>query len=218
MAYPDLTDQLTRLRMALDEPTARMWSDAELTTIINDAERNIAVNAGCIVHLDYLTLTANTRAVAFSGYGVKYVAYMSTDGYHSSLRRITVNHFGRVKCNGIYPQYYAVWDGNLLIEPIPTKAYTLSCYVIDFPASFMSAGTDKPEIPKAFHEDILYYSAYLALIKRGEFKKAGEYYEKYVGSINRKMALDMPPEYVAGKNDSLLPDAILRQQPQQGGR
>jgi hypothetical protein len=217
MAFPDLSDILTRCRSVLNESTAAMWSDAELYTIINDAERDIAVKTGCIENVDEKVTVAGTRTVDYTGYDVKYVEFVPTGGTPVGLRRISINHLGRVKTAGIHPQYYAVWGSKIIIEPKPTKVYALNVCVADYPSTYMSTSTDEPEIQKEFHEDILSYVPYMSLFKPGKFRASQDHYKKYITSLTRKSALVAERDAEREKM-YLLPEQILRQEPPQPQR
>ena len=196
-AWPDLSVIRSRVRSLINEPSTSIFlTDAVLNRFINEADRDIAVKTGCIESTDSGTTSSGSRSVAFSGYKVKYVEYVTASG-PIGIQRATLKHFGRVQVTDATPQYWAQWGSNILIEPVPsTTPYTLTLYVADFPAGDMAADTDEPSVPSEFHEDIVQYALFRSLLRDRKWQMAAYTYNKYIESImaKKRMLIDQQPD------------------------
>jgi hypothetical protein len=67
-------------RAVLDETTASFFTDVNILSWINEAERDIAAKTGCIEIISQITTTINNRLVAFIGNKVNSVEYIGSGG------------------------------------------------------------------------------------------------------------------------------------------
>lgn len=188
MAFPDLTDIRSRVRSLVNESSSSTFlPDTVLNRFINEAERDIAAKAGCLESINSAVTVNATRLVAFTAYKVKYVEYVPTSGNRIGLQKITLKHLGHVQMNATLPQYWTQWGSNIVLEPISgATVYTLSVTSAGYPSSSMSADTDEPLIPVSYHEDIIQYALFRALLRDRKFQQAAFVYNKYIESIQSK--------------------------------
>jgi len=137
-----LATLITRVRALLNEDTADFWTDAQLTRMVNDAERDIAIRTGCIKNIDTLTATINTRLITFAGYKVGYLEYSEL-----GLPKTMPGQVGRGPASGITPEKWFENGTSVGIEPIPTIAYTFQAYLHDYPSAEMSADAHTSKLP-----------------------------------------------------------------------
>jgi hypothetical protein len=168
-----LQNMVTTIRYYLREATASFWSDTEIKALINRAIRDIAERTGCIQHIDSVSTTGGVRDVSCTGYRTVAVEYIPASGRGRYLKLITPTMSGHVfiGLNG-EPEYWFEEDNGIGIEPVPDAAYSLRLYVADYPAGDLTANTQVPEIPPAFRQLIIWYAAYVALIKDKKFTLA----------------------------------------------
>jgi hypothetical protein len=178
MAWPSLLDIRTNVRDVLNEPTASKWSDAELTRLVNDAERDICIKTGCLDAVVSASTTNGSRLVSFTGHKVKYVEYVAAT--RIGLQKISPKVLGHVKIDGITPQFWFQWGTSVAIEPMPTAVYALYLYVSQYPSVEMSGNTDTPSIPVNCHPLFVDYVLFRAYLKVKKFGMAGGHYQQYI--------------------------------------
>ena len=167
-----LEDLRDRARDILNEDTADFWSDAQLTRLINDAEREIAIKAMCIQHIDSLSTSASTRVVAYSGYRCMFLEHLVSTTEGLGLRKILPLNAGRQWEEGSTPQKWYESGSNICIEPILVATSNLNAYVVDYPAQEMSNNPDLPSIPPAYRPLIILYTLAQALKKEKRFSQS----------------------------------------------
>ena len=167
-----LKDIRTRVRDILNEDTADFWSDAQLTRLINDAEREIAIKAMCIQHIDSLSTSASTRVVAYSGYRCMFLEHLISTTEGLGLRKILPLNAGRQWEEGSTPQKWYESGSNICIEPILVATSNLNAYVVDYPAQEMSNNPDLPSIPPAYRPLIILYTLAQAIKKEKRFSQS----------------------------------------------
>lgn len=169
-----LQNMITTIRYYLRESTASFWSDAEITSYINRAVRDVSERTGCIQRIDTTATTASMRTVSFNGYRVTAVEYVPVTGRSRYLKLVTPSMVGHVFVglqNG-EPEYWFEEDDDIGIEPLPNDAYPLRLYVADYPTADLSVNTQVPEVPPAFRQIIVWYAVYMALVKDKKFSIA----------------------------------------------
>lgn len=207
MAWPDFSDIQTRVRDLLNESTAGMFTDAAIKRWINDGERDIAIKALCLESIYSKTTTASTRTVATPYNKVMHVEYVPGSGNPVGLVKITPLHVGNVPVDGSTPQYWFPWGKTIGIEPLSASTYTLNVYASILPTIEMSDNTDEPQIPKAFHEDIVTYAVYRGLIRKWMFRASAGEYVKYISSIQAKRDLIIE-RYKTYHLETRMPDRV----------
>lgn len=172
----------TDLRNRLEESSSRFWSDAELTTWLNEACRAVARRAETIQSFDTsvagvvgtqkYTLPSNVIRV----HRVEFVPTGSTQQYpllpstDDELQNIVgVNPLQQSS----YPSYFTIWgmpggsgDAALKMKvyPVPAQTGTFQIYYYRQPAT-MTADGDIPEIPAGWDDLLVTYAESVALMK-----------------------------------------------------
>ncbi len=157
-----LSTMITRIRSLLAEISVSFWSNAQITSYINEAIRDIAKQTGCIQHIDSATTTTSTHLVAFTGLKCHAVEYIPTSGTRKSLIKISPLEVGHNTFDGVTPQFWFEDGSNVGIDPIPDTTYNLSLYISDYPTADLSVNTEIPCIPPAFRSLITPYAVALA--------------------------------------------------------
>jgi hypothetical protein len=184
MSWPSLSDIRTEVRYHLDEATASLWSDAELTRHINDGEADIAAKTGCYQYVASAVTTANSRLVPFTGYKVRHAEYIPASGPHVGLIFITPKMLGNIPINdGAIPQYCFQWGQNLIVEPMPEAVYNLKLYISTWPGYLMAGNADEPLIPKEFRENLPLFAGAMAFLKAKRPMTSGILYRQYMSSL-----------------------------------
>lgn len=168
-----LTTLLSDLRSRLNELTARQWSDAQLTTWINEGARDLARRTECVRDTDDIAIvsgtasyTAPTDLVRFHKlelrldagpiYSLEYRDFHSMDQVWNGTAR---NSEGR-------PLLYTTWGTpptlQLIVFPTPTEDGDLRLYYYRFPAT-LASGSDTLEIPTGWEDAVTTYAEMMAL-------------------------------------------------------
>jgi hypothetical protein len=218
-----LSNLRTRIRDILNEDTAVFWTDAELNRYINDAERDIAIKAMCLQHIDSLaTAAAGTmpftssglldsnivetylRTVTFTGYRTQFLEYLESAAKGIGLNAIFTSLFGHTPSLGSAPVNWYGRRENLYIEPNPGSAYNLKAYVADYPSSEMAVNSDIPQIPPAFRPLIILYAVAMCLLKDRRVAQALMVYGMYVTELmyNRYNLVEIIPDTKAMTNSN----------------
>lgn len=211
MAWPDLSDLQTEIRTALRVPTSvRKLTDTILTRFINDAQREVAIEGLCIEDQVAKTTTASSRLVSYSGYHtVKRVEYVPDETSENTvtLQKIAVNQLGRMNYVGDHPQYYALWGGYVLIDPISTLVYNLIFHVAKAPTTELSAATDEPQIPKSLIQVLTPASSYRYFIRFRQWANVVSSYNEYATMTKaiRGLYVDKPDEQ---ESSYIAPDVV----------
>lgn len=152
-----LTNILLSTRTLLKESTASFWTDAILTSYINDGVRFIAEKTGCYRTIQSVSTETLVRLVPFTGYKCFAVEYNNI-----ALIKITTLQVGHAHLDSVYPQYWFEYGNYIGIEPIPPDIYSLNLYLISIPPALVN-GTDVPVIPYSLCGLITYYAVAKAL-------------------------------------------------------
>jgi len=176
-----LTTLISGVRDLLNEDSADFWTDAQLTRLINDAERDVAIQSGCIKNIDTLTATVNTRLVSFTGHKIGYLEY-ATGGL--GLMQIFPGQVGRIPTDGVTPEKWFSVGGNVGIEPIPGVAYSFNAYVHDQPSAEMSAGGNAPKVSSYTQFLIILHTLANALRKEKRYSQATQIMAIYENGID----------------------------------
>ena len=208
MAWPDFTDQQTRVRDLLNESSAGYYTDAEIKRWLNDGERDVAIKGLCIESINSKSTVANTRTIATPYNKVLYIEYIPGSGTPIGLIKISPIHVGHVAVNGITPQYWFTWGKKIGIEPIPTAVYTLNVYASILPTIEMSDTTDEPQIPTAFQLLPVRFAFIRGLLKSGKFQKAAQIYQSYISELQAGRD-SIIGKYKDRINDTKVPDVTV---------
>lgn len=189
----ELHELRERVRTILNESTAALWSDAELTSYANDGERDIAAKALCIQEVQTVTTSlylTDYRKVQFEGYKVLYVEYVPSAGSPIGLRKISPKMLGRQSYTSLgEPHYWFQWGNWVVLDPVPYSTYTLNLYVATFPTCEMSDASDTTQLPELFYNALATYMAYRALWKDGRWAQSNMMYQSYIADVLSKRSL-----------------------------
>lgn len=177
-----LTTFLTRVREQLDEPIARFWTDANLTTWINDALKDIARKTESIQSYNTsVSAVVGTNKYSFPTdlirvHRIEFVPTGSTITY--TLEPKTQDEMDRVwggfQSSSGYPQYYMIWgypggsstmEHKFQVYPVPSATGTFNLYYYRIPTD-LTSGSDVAQIPNGWDDLVVYYVCYRALQKR----------------------------------------------------
>ena len=201
-----LSDVRTIMRDILNEPVASKWTDAQLNLMINHGERDTAIKTGCYEGIQVLYTKAHSRIVPFAGYRVKDVEYIPASGTNIGLQRIPPKAVGHATVDGITPQFWFQWGDNIIIEPMPTVAYTLWAYVAQWPDYEMSDDADQPFIPTEFQTLLSVFGLFHAYLKVKKFGTSGLNYQKYT-AVAKVLARSLKREKDL-EADLQIPDVV----------
>lgn len=172
-----LSDIRTDVRSRLDEPTARMWSDAELNRWINEGLRDLARRTETL--LSYYTnipLIANVAKYAMPAdvirvHRLEFVPTGSNQTYPIQLS--TYQEMDQVwgvsqQIQRSYPYYAVMWGfaPNIVIQfyPVPSQGGGLNLYYYRLPKTLV-ADTDIAEVPEGWQDLVSLYCEYVSLRK-----------------------------------------------------
>uniref|UniRef100_A0A6M3XS62 Uncharacterized protein n=1 Tax=viral metagenome TaxID=1070528 RepID=A0A6M3XS62_9ZZZZ len=181
---------ITETRYILNESTASMWSDAELTAWINDAVRNISARTHCLE-------SGNTRHVLSSGTSeysigsnyifVKGVIYQSGSTTFKALKRGKILDVGNM--TGEEPSSYYEFNGKVGIYPLvdsdntSVSGNTIYILAVTLPDTLTSLSTIPT--PAAYDRAIIYYVVSQALLKDNRDGRAQTFLNQYYSEIDR---------------------------------
>ena len=163
MAYPDLTDLISRVRDRLNEATASFYSDAQITRWLNSGENDVATKSLCYESIQSKSTSNGARTVAVTAIKVHHVEYVPT-GTNLGLIKINPLQLGHLPTDGVTPQYWFQWGQVIGIEPKPTATYTLNVYTSIFPTVALAAGTSEPAISPEFIPLMIDFAVFCGLI------------------------------------------------------
>lgn len=142
---------LNKVYSIVGEKSLRNFTREELIRYLNDAERELAITAGCIQKISSATTVGASDSVAYtSAYKTKYI---EKSGY--SLMPQTFQQVGWLPASLKNPYYWFNLDSAIKLDPIPTGADTLTLYTCNEPAQEMSYRYDIANCPPEYR-DVLY--------------------------------------------------------------
>lgn len=189
-----LLEARTDLRAHLNETTTRFWTDAQLTTWINEALRDVARRTETIQ-----TFSTSIAAVAGTAeyvipadvlriHRIEFVPTGQTQIYPLQLATYNeMDQFWGVTPNQQqgYPSYAVLWGFpptvKLRLWPIPSQAGTVNVFYFRLPAS-VSADGDTIEVLAGYQDLIVLYAEYVARRKDRDptWQDAKQIYEEKI--------------------------------------
>lgn len=177
-----LTNFLTRVRSRLDEDTARFWTDAELTTWINEGANDIARRGEILQATTTINTVSGTQQYTLPNNTIRvYRVEWSRDGATgSSIIPLEYRDFNSM--DGVWwsnqkssrgdPYWFTMWGFppglNLVLYPTPDATVTAGIKVYYYRlATAASAGGDTVECPSGWEDLIADYCEYSAWRKDG---------------------------------------------------
>jgi hypothetical protein len=174
-----LTILLANVRSNIDEASARFWSDAELTTWINDALRDVARRTEEILHLPPIPLAIvagtgkyNLPVDVIRVHRIEFIPTGSTQTY--PVTKTTHEEVDRIwglnqSTQSAYPSYFVLWGtpgiaaSPLVVQfyPVPAQSGTANIFYYRVPAKLVN-GSDVAELPEGWDDVIVDYCEYRA--------------------------------------------------------
>jgi hypothetical protein len=199
MAYKHtLTNLIAATRQIIAEPTANFWSDTILTSYINDGIKMVAELSGCMRFDEIVFTIPNVREVMYSNQ-YKVVAVELLVSPRIALMRITPQQAGHVPCDGMYPQYWFEYGGQLNIEPISSRSCPLLLYTTAPPATIALA-TEIPDIPYPFRGLLPFYAAARAFNEDNKLSQSQYMMSIFLNDV-RYLAATILPNVPTGMNE-----------------
>lgn len=180
---------ITNARSILHEPSAIMWSDAELLVWVNDGTMDIVSRTHCLEAIEVEALVENQLSYALSdGYIlVKAVVYAQAAGDEKGLIRGNIQSIGHVEEVG-EPVYWAQEQDNIIVWPKPDAAHSgaghdIDVYTVSRPTAVTAS--DDVTVPACYDRALTIYVAAQAFYKDGKFAKAGRFMAEYLAELDR---------------------------------
>lgn len=192
-----LSELRTRVRDALDEDTARFWTDAQLNRWINDGAHDVARRSEVLQDTDDVTASSGTQEYTLTNdvlrvYRVEWQPGDSTANRYAleyrDFNSMDAIWWSQQKSSTGYPYWYTLWGYppqlKLIVYPTPSEDGHLFVHHYRLPAD-MSDDGDDVELPIGWDEIIINYVEYVALRKDADprWREAKEIYEEKLGQL-----------------------------------
>ena len=210
---PTLNEYITDTRRLLHDVNGNFWTDAELTSYINEARGNTVRDSGCRRILQTHTLSIGVETIAFS----------ALPQGSSTLDVLNINlYWGDSR----WPMYYMAWtDFNaqlrfwqnyngrpigfsmygyktIYIGPKPDQTYTVELDTVVLPTPLVTGADPETQIPDPFTEAVPYFAAYKAKYQEQSYGEAEifkqEYTKEILGCLNSTFTRRIPSVYQSG--------------------
>ena len=210
---PTLSDYITDTRRLLHDVNGNFWTDAELTSYINEGRANTVRDSGCKRVLQSYTLTVGVETIPFS----------SLPQGNNTLDILNINlYWGDSR----WPMYYMAWtDFNaqlrfwqnyngrpigfsmygyktIYIGPKPDQTYTVELDTVVLPTDLVSGADPDTDIPDPFTECVPFFAAYMAKFQEQSYGEAEIFKQQYtkevLGCLNSTFTRRLPSVYQSG--------------------
>jgi hypothetical protein len=212
-----LTNCLTDIRSILDEPTAQFWSNAELTTWINQGCENFAQRSRTLRTSSQLPVVAETQnyiapANLYAIYRLEFVPTSTGQVFIYPLDFMGYNEMDQAW--GVYqtfpaawPQAFTLWGNppNLTIRlfPVPDQGGFLNVFGYREPQPVVN-GTDYVDVLQGYEEAIIEYAVYKAKRKDKDpsWQESKQQYEAILTDAidNTGWYTDLPNQFTTGQS------------------
>lgn len=172
----------TQARQAYNAVGETFWSQAEILAIIWRACLEISTEAKCIERTYTTTTVSGTQEYAYptNVISIKRVTYNGVKLSPMDLRRldsITLNNTTTTITGS--PDYYAEWNGTIILFPTPDDAQELKIYSYNEPQEVVTS-SQALEVPSAFHGRIVNYVLAEMYAKDKDFNSSTYYRNLWV--------------------------------------
>ena len=182
------TAMIAKVRVLLDEPTAKKWSDANLLQFINDGMADVAARTLSYQGTEDVTLVGNTVEYTPS---TDYIAvitciYNPATGKSIGLKKGNVRSRGSTGADDFdEPVWWYEFGGKVGFYPAPTSVTTetVTVYFAKRPGT-ITAGQDILT-PAVFDNALMYFVTYQAFLMDGRIAEANNYMMLYMKEIDR---------------------------------
>jgi hypothetical protein len=184
----------TLTRTAVNEPTARFITDAEINTWIDEAAKDISIRTFCgtVVATGIATVVNCAEYSWPTAYGPEaattpiYTLGIKTilNSSKVSLQYIPMDMLGRVgqETYGIEMKW-STWQQTIYLSPVPTAIYTLTPII--WVACHLTAAGTIPRLPEYAQHLVPMYCIAMAREKRRDYETAQLYWQRYESALDR---------------------------------
>lgn len=185
---------LAAVRTLLNEETPNFWTDAEITTWIQEGSTKVSSAVLCVEDVQDITLIAATLEYAsLDGAGDDVDKILSTfavlyeDGStpkeYTALTKIHPRMIGAVAHGDDGPvRHYWHFNDNIGVWPMITS--TESGEGATLRVFFSKVTDDVTALPDVMQSIVINYAAYKALLKDRKYNSAGVFYSQYAAELN----------------------------------
>ncbi len=210
---PTLNEYITETRRLLHDVNGNFWTDAELTSYINDARGHTVQDSGCRRILQNFTLTV----------GDETIDYLDLPQGNNTIDILNINlYWGDSR----WPMYYMAWtDFNaqlrfwqnyngrpigfsiygaktIYIGPKPDQAYEIELDTVVLPSPLVTGSQSDTDIQSPFYEAVAYYAAHKAKYQEQSYGESEifkqEYTKQILGALNSTFTRRLPSVYQSG--------------------
>ena len=181
---------ITNARYYLNEPTAVLWSDAELLVWVNEGSTDIAARTHSMVAIDNISLVANQIEYTIEEpstnlySGILAVIYINPSSVRVGLIKSNPRSIGHSSASGIPTYWYEIGDKIGIYPKLSTvTTNSIDVYYVERPAS-VSSGTNIL-IPAQYDNALIKYVASRAWLKDGQFAKSNRLHAEYLEELDR---------------------------------
>lgn len=219
MPGPNISTYLLQVRLLLHDPNAQFYTDATLSSFIDQARQQVSAEGEMLRGIGSVTTTVNVQLYAHSGVAVPTTINVSSLLKIRTIRRpSSVIYSGNV--SGDLPLEGRSWDwfnwywltlgphppgpprawapfvdgndGSFYIAPSPNASnYTLSIDGVWLPSNL--TGVSTPDIiPQMWTDAVQYYACYLACLDGQRYSDADHMLELYELHMGRARSMVTP--------------------------
>ena len=210
---PTLNEYITDTRRLLHDVNGNFWTDAELTSYINEGRANTVRDSACKRVLQTHTLSV----------GLETISYVNLPEGTNTLDVLNVNlYWGDSR----WPMYYMAWtDFNaqlrfwqnyngrpigfslygyktIYIGPKPDQTYTVELDTVVLPTDLASGGSVDTDIPDPFTECVPFFAAHMAKFQEQSYGESEIFKQQYtkeiLGCLNSTFTRRLPSVYQSG--------------------
>ena len=210
---PTLSEYITDTRRLLHDVNGNFWTDAELTSYINEGRANTVRDSGCKRVLQSYTLSV----------GVETIPFASLPQGSNTLDILNINlYWGDSR----WPMYYMAWtDFNaqlrfwqnyngrpigfsmygyktIYIGPKPDQTYTVEVDTVVLPVDLVNGADPDTDIPEPFTECVPFFAAHMAKFQEQSYGESEIFKQQYtkeiLGCLNSTFTRRMPSVYQSG--------------------
>ena len=171
--------------------TNGLYTCADLSAVINDANLDVAKDTGAIQAEGSVNSVSLTYQYALSATAPNPLSIWKVYWNNQPLSRVNFGNFrwsrSDTKAVGS-PTMYRIWNGMLELDPTPDSSYPIDIFYTKKPA-FLSLSTAETEMPSEFHMAIVYRACSYLTIKDEKEMRYNAFFAKYQYELSRLRAL-----------------------------
>ena len=193
---PNLQDYLTDTRYLLHDSAGNYWSDAELTSYINEARNKVVGDTGCNRSLQVLpTVTKGVEVYNYSSFPIDVAQGMAStiDVLNVTLlwgnSRIVLGQMSFSEFNARFRTYqnlesrpiaFAKYgQSSIYLGPSPDQTYSIELDTVVLPKQ-LAGLADVCILNFPYTSPVPYHAAYRAKYKEQSFAEANNYHQEYI--------------------------------------